>query len=71
MTTMPTGTTREQYADAVTLAMVWEDDWTTLALFYDAAELNQKRREYWASCRAGLIERFGWAPWPFDEEPRE
>lgn len=62
---VPEGITREQYADAVTQAVVLEDDWLTLRLFIDSPETRWPA--YKAECRAKLMAAHGWCPYPFDE----
>ncbi len=65
----PEGTTREQYADAIACAMVWEMDWDFFKQIGDYKSVEEEqlsRAQYWLSCGLQLQQRYGWIPYPFD-----
>lgn len=67
---LPEGTSRDQYVDALTCAMVWEMDWDLFKQLgdYKSAEAEQlAKAQYWLSCGLRLKQRYGWIPYPFDE----
>ncbi len=58
---------REQYADALAMAMVMEVDWDFLRIYCEG-DLQERWAAYHAACRLRMIETYGFAVWPFHED---
>lgn len=66
-TTIPEGTTRDRYADALAMAMVMEVDWDFLRIYCDG-DIETRWASYHRECRARMMATYGFAVWPFHED---
>lgn len=61
------------YRSAVVASMVWDDDWDTLSLVMScsgccAEYIANCKVKHWQSCHDRMLELYGVAVWPFDDD---